>query len=206
MTERGGAIIFCRILAPPNVPPPPSPDVTILNNLNDRERGRHYFLSHFGVPQCPPPPLSTTPQYLTILMTVRGGAIIFCRILAPPNAPPSSDVTILNNLNDRERGRHYILSHFGAPQCPPPLSTTPQYLTILMTVRRGAIIFCRILAPPNAPPPSPQTSQYLTILMTEKGGRIIFCRILVNPNAPPSPDVTILNYLNDRERRRHYFL
>ena len=37
------------------------------------------FQSH----QCPPPP-PTTPQYLTILMTERGGAIIFCRILAPP--------------------------------------------------------------------------------------------------------------------------
>ena len=75
MTEGGGAIIFCRILAPPNAPPP-SPDATILNNLNDRE----------GAPLCcrileprimPPPP--TTPQYLTtcILVTERGGAIIF---------------------------------------------------------------------------------------------------------------------------------
>ena len=35
-----------------------------------------------------------------ILMTERGGTIIFCRILMPP--PPSIDATILNYLNDRE--------------------------------------------------------------------------------------------------------
>ena len=53
----------------------------------------------------PPIPPSQTPQYLTILMTERGGAIIFCRILAPPNAPPSSpDVTVLNYFDDREKG------------------------------------------------------------------------------------------------------
>ena len=36
MTKRGEGrhIIFCRILSPPM---PPSPDATILNNLNDRE-------------------------------------------------------------------------------------------------------------------------------------------------------------------------
>ena len=39
MTERGGAIIFCKILASRNAPLP-SPDATILNYLNDRERGR----------------------------------------------------------------------------------------------------------------------------------------------------------------------
>ena len=57
---------------------------------------------------------------------------------------------------------------------------TPQYLTILITESRGAIIFSRIMAPLNAPPP-PQTPQYLTILMTERGGggsAIFFCRIL----------------------------
>ena len=72
MTERGGAIIYCRILAPFNapftrrhnnynylnnkeggaiiflgfwrspMPPPPYPDATILKDLNDRDRGRHY--------------------------------------------------------------------------------------------------------------------------------------------------------------------
>ena len=73
MTERGGAIIYCRILVPLNAPftrrhnnynylnnkegaplsfwdfgalqcPPPYPDATILNDLNDRERGRHYSM------------------------------------------------------------------------------------------------------------------------------------------------------------------
>ena len=39
--ERWGAIIFCKIIAPPNAP---SPDATILNYLNDKERGRHYLL------------------------------------------------------------------------------------------------------------------------------------------------------------------
>ena len=51
MTEGGGAIIFCSILAPLNALPPspdatilknaPSPDATILNYLNDKERGCH---------------------------------------------------------------------------------------------------------------------------------------------------------------------
>ena len=88
MTERGGAIIFCRILAPRNAPPP------------------------------------LMPQYLIILMTERGDAIIFCKILAPAMPPPSPDATILNYLNDRERGRHIFLYEFSdhppPPQCPPP--------------------------------------------------------------------------------------
>ena len=159
----GGGIIFCRILASP------SPDTTILNYLNDRERGRHYLLQDFGAPQCPPPP--QTPQYLKILMTKRGRYYL-CKILTPP-MPPSHDATVLNYLNDRERegaplsfvgfwrppsspnatilnylidrerGRHYLLLDFSAP----PL--TPQYLTILMTERGGAIMFCRILSPPS---------------------------------------------------------
>ena len=114
-----------------------------------------------------PPP--QTPQYLTILMTERGGggAIIICRILASPNDPPPPDDTILNYLNDRER---------VAPLCrilTPPPPTSPKYFTILMTEMRDCY-FCRILAPPNAP--------------------------------PPSPDAKILNYLNDRERGRHCLL
>ena len=67
-----------------------------------------------------PPP--QTPQYLTILMTERGGgAIIICRILALPNDPPPPDDTILNYLNDRERGAP--LCRILTPpslQCPPP--------------------------------------------------------------------------------------
>ena len=42
----------------------------------------------FGRILAPPPPLPQTQQYLTIFMTGRAGAIIFCRILAPP--PPQT--------------------------------------------------------------------------------------------------------------------
>ena len=103
--------------------------------------------------QCPP----TTPQYLTILMIERRGAIFFVGFWRPP-----PDVTILMT----ERGRHYVCRISAPPMLPPP--TAPQYLTILMTERerRGVILFCRILAPPT----SPQTSQYLTIFMTGRGG------------------------------------
>ena len=68
---------------------PPSPDATILNYLNDRERGRHNILYDFSA-----------------------------RINASQCAP-SPDVTILNYLNDRERGRHNLLYDFSASQCPP---------------------------------------------------------------------------------------
>ena len=40
ITEKGAAIIFLGFWRPP-CPPPPYPDATILNDLNDRERGRH---------------------------------------------------------------------------------------------------------------------------------------------------------------------
>ena len=55
MTERGAPLLFCRILAPPNAPPPMIPKyftilmtemrdaiITILNYLNDRDEGRYY--------------------------------------------------------------------------------------------------------------------------------------------------------------------
>ena len=96
----------------------------------------------------------------------------FCRILAPPNAPP-----------------------------PPPL--TPKYLTILMTERGGAIVFCRILTPPNDPPP--QTPQYLTVLQTERGWALPLVGFW-RPPMPPLPRRTILNYRNDREGGRHYLM
>ena len=94
----GGATLFCRVLVVgfwhlPMTSPPL--DDTILNYLNDRERG--------GAPLCriltPPPP--TSPKYFTILMTEMRDCY-FCRILAPPNAPPppSPDTKILNYLND----------------------------------------------------------------------------------------------------------
>ena len=83
-------------------------------NFNDRERGCHFLLWNFSAP---PPP--STPQYLTILMTERGGHIIFCRILAPP----SPDAKILNYLNDRERGGGAIIfCRILAPPNAPPLT------------------------------------------------------------------------------------
>ena len=75
---------------------------------------------------------------------------------------------------------------------------TPQYLIILMTERRGAIIFCMILAPLNAPP---QTPQYLTILMTERGAPFSFVGLIL-ATPPPSLDQTILiNDLNNSRER-----
>ena len=73
-----GRYYFCRILAPPLTPQ----YLTILMT----ERGR--ALSFVGFWRLPMPPPPMTPQYLTILMTGRRGAIIFCRTLAPLNAPP----------------------------------------------------------------------------------------------------------------------
>ena len=45
LNDRGrGAIICCRILAPPHATPPPSPNATILIYRSDRERVHHYLL------------------------------------------------------------------------------------------------------------------------------------------------------------------
>ena len=122
-SERGGAIILCRILA---TAPPPPPDATILNYLNDRERrALLFFVGFWHPPMIPPSP--QTSQYFTILMTERERApLSFCRILAPPppNAPPDSK--ILYYLNDRDEGRYYfcrILAPPPPPQCPPSRSS-----------------------------------------------------------------------------------
>ena len=53
--ERGGTIIFCRLLPPPQCPPPHSPDATMLIYLNDREGAPLSFVG-FSAPQRPPPP------------------------------------------------------------------------------------------------------------------------------------------------------
>ena len=132
-------------------------------------------------------------------MTERGGAIIFCSILAPPNAPPSQTQQYLTILVTGSGGAIIFCRILAPPDA--PTSPDATILNYLDDREGGAIIFCRILAPLNAPPPS-QTQQYSTILMTGRGGAIIFCRNL----APPSPDATILNYLNDRERGRNYLL
>ena len=57
---------------------------TILNYLNDRERGTIICCRILA-----PPTLPQTPLNLTIVMTKRGGGtIIFCSILVPSNVPP----------------------------------------------------------------------------------------------------------------------
>ena len=194
MTEREGApLSFCRISAPPQCPPH---DSKILYYLNDRLRDVIIFVGFWRSPMPPPPPL--TPQYLTILVTVSGERqLSFVGFWRPP--PP--DATILNYLNDRERGALLLFVRFWRPPMTPP-PQTPQYFTILMTEREGApLSFCRILAPPNAPPP--HDSKILYYLNDRDEGRYYVCRILAPPNAPPppSPNAIILNYLNDRERR-----
>ena len=88
MTEMRDAIIFVGFWRY-SMPPPPSPDTTIFNYLNEREReGRHDPLKDFGAHQGPPPPPDAT-IYLTNITDREGGAdITFCRILAALNAPP----------------------------------------------------------------------------------------------------------------------
>ena len=80
---------------------PPSHDATILNYLNDRKKGRHYLLYDFGAPQCPPPD-ATILNYLND----RGGGAPFSFVGLILATPPSLDQTILiNDLNNsRERG------------------------------------------------------------------------------------------------------
>ena len=129
MTELRDAIIFVGCWRP-------SPDTTILNYLNGRERGAPLsFVEFWRPPQ--------TPQYLTILLTERGVGITFCRILVPPPQcqPPSSpDATILHYFNDREGGVIKFCRILA------PLPQTPQDLTILMTRRwGGAPISCKKL-------------------------------------------------------------
>ena len=112
--------------------------------------------------------------------------------------------TLLNYLNDRERGRHYHFVGFQRPQC--PLHTIPKYFTILMTEMRDATIFVGFWRPPPPPmPPSPD-STILNYLNDREGAGITFCRILAPPMPPPSHDAIILNYLNDREMGCHYLL
>ena len=96
-------------------PPPPPHDSKILYYLNDRDEGRYYFCRILAPPPMPP----TSPDatiYLTILMTERGRALPFVGFWRPP----SHDAAILNYLNDREKGRHYLFSMILAPLNPPP--------------------------------------------------------------------------------------
>ena len=77
-----------------------------------------------------------------ILMTERGGAIIFIGFWRSP-IPPSTDATKLNYLNDKEEwgGGAIIVCRILAH---PPLQT-PQYIRILMTEKGGAPLSCEDL-------------------------------------------------------------
>ena len=132
-------------------------------------------------------------------MTKMRDAIIFVGFWRPP---PSPDAKIINYLNNRERrAPSSFVGFWRPPMTPSPPPQTSQYLTTLLTERGGAprvLPFVGFLRPPMPPPSPPPTPQCLTILMTEReGGAIIFCTILA---PPPSPDATILNNFNNREK------
>ena len=114
---------YCRILVPPNAPPPP---LTPKYYLNDREGGRHCF---WRPPMTPPP---QTPQYLIILQTERGRALPLVGFCAPQCPPPSPDATILNYLNDREGGAIILCRTL-----PPPPSPDATILNDLNDSERG---------------------------------------------------------------------
>ena len=76
------------------------------------ERGAPLSFVGFWRPPMTPP---QTPQYLTILQTERGRALPLLGFWRPP---PSPDATILNYLNDREGGRHYLMQDFAPPPFP----------------------------------------------------------------------------------------
>ena len=147
------------------------------------------------------------------------GAIIHCRILAPLNATPSPDATIIITILITERGAPLSFWDFGAPQCPPPPTQTPQYLTILMTERGGAIILwvfknIQLLT---------SWQFFLNLFLVGEGGgggvkiqnkdfgfllkyfndrergAIIYCRILAPLNALFTRRHNNYNYLNNRE-------
>ena len=115
----------------------------------------------------------------------------FCRILAPPKAPPPPLTPKYLTILMTERGGAIVFCRILAPpnDPPPPDATILNYLTD----REGAgITFSRILArPPNAPPPTP-APQYLTILMTERG-RHYLMQDFAPPPLPQTPQyLTIL--------------
>ena len=144
---------------------------TILIYLNDSERGHHYLLLNFSASPMSPPHTPPTPQYLFIVMTERGRHYLLYNFSAPSMPPPSPEATILIYLNDREGAP---LFYVGLWRPPPPNAPHPpqtsQYLTILMTERGSAIIFCRIVAPPNTPPP-PSPDVTIFNYLSGTGGR-----------------------------------
>ena len=138
MTKKKDAINFIgfwRSL----MPPPLSPDATILNYLNDSERGAPLSFVGFRRPPMPPLPDATIlnclndrerggggrlyhfvrfyrhpmpptiPKYFTILMTQMRDAIIFVGFWRPPMPTPQTPQYLTILLTERGRGGHYLL-------------------------------------------------------------------------------------------------
>ena len=73
------------------------------------ERGAQLSIVGFWRPSMPPSPDATI--IITILITKRGAPLSFRDFGAPQCPPPPyPDATILNDLSDRERGRHYSVN------------------------------------------------------------------------------------------------
>ena len=78
--------MFCRILVPPNDPPPPQTPQYFTILMTEREGAPLSFCRILAPPQCLLPP--TIPKYFTILMTKMRNAIIFVGFWRPPMPPP----------------------------------------------------------------------------------------------------------------------
>ena len=68
------------------------------------ERGAQLSIVGFWRPSMPPSPDATI---IITILTERGAPLSFGDFGARQCPPPYPDATILNDLNDRERGRHY---------------------------------------------------------------------------------------------------
>ena len=132
LNDREGApLSFGRILAPPNAPPPPTiPKYFTI--LMTEMRDAIIFVG-FWRPPMPPSPDATILNYLN---DREGAGIIFCRILAPANAPPPMTPQYLTILMTERRGAIIFCRTLALLNAPPP--QTPQYLTIFMTEGGGA--------------------------------------------------------------------
>ena len=130
-----GRYYLCRILAP-------CPDATILNYPNDREMGAP--LSFVGFWR-PPPPQS--PQYLTTLLTERGGrALLFIRFGTPNNPPPPPPTPQYLTILMTERGGAPLsFVRFWRPPPPSPDATTLNDLSKDREMRGFLSLSCKKL-------------------------------------------------------------
>ena len=127
MTKKKDAINFIGFWRPLMPPPPLSPDATILNYLNDSERGAPLSFVGFRRPPMPPLPDATILNCLNDRERGGGAPLSFCKILSPPNAP--HDSKILYYLNDTNEGCYYFCRFLAPPNAHPPDATILNYLT-----------------------------------------------------------------------------